>query len=296
MILLSNRDEFFERPTAKAHFWGTNDEILSPVDLQRPEHGTWIGMSRKGRICVLLNCHEDRSNDAVGQVSRGLFTRDFLVSEQPAGRWIEGVRQRIGDDRLAQAGGFWMLCGDVRDFRSHANRLRVFTNRSHEFHHETCGTDTICVSNGFDSTWEKLARGSELLDAAVSENEGSTNDDETALVDRLFGVLSDNTYPDAWLPSIYDLRKSIFIPRLQFPTGTYGTRTQTVVLIDNQGRARYIERNLDSNVNSDFTFTIDNWDAAQRDVEVDNKTGAAAASISEESRSASSSDTTAVLS
>lgn len=62
-ILLSNRDEYFKRPTERAHFRavGNNTKILSPLDLGRIEHGTWIGVSTEGKIAVLVNYRENDS-------------------------------------------------------------------------------------------------------------------------------------------------------------------------------------------------------------------------------------------
>lgn len=56
-ILLSNRDEFFRRPTKPAEFRqiSNNTKVLAPLDLARPEHGTWIGVTTSGKIAVLVN-------------------------------------------------------------------------------------------------------------------------------------------------------------------------------------------------------------------------------------------------
>ncbi|CUM68146.1 uncharacterized protein PRCAT00005863001 [Priceomyces carsonii] len=61
LILLSNRDEFFRRPTKPAHFreLASGTKILSPLDLGRPERGTWIGVTTSGRLAVLVNYRED---------------------------------------------------------------------------------------------------------------------------------------------------------------------------------------------------------------------------------------------
>lgn len=59
-VLLSNRDEYFKRPTMSAHIRNVGEgiKVLSPLDLERPEHGSWIGVTNKGRIAVLLNYRE----------------------------------------------------------------------------------------------------------------------------------------------------------------------------------------------------------------------------------------------
>lgn len=59
-ILLSNRDEYFKRPTETARFREINHKkILAPVDLGRPERGTWIGVDTTGKLAALVNFRED---------------------------------------------------------------------------------------------------------------------------------------------------------------------------------------------------------------------------------------------
>ncbi len=41
LIVAANRDEFFQRPTAPAHYWEDQPEILAGRDLEKM--GTWMG-------------------------------------------------------------------------------------------------------------------------------------------------------------------------------------------------------------------------------------------------------------
>lgn len=59
-VLLSNRDEYFQRPTEPANLrYFDGFDVLLPLDLGRAEHGTWIGVSSTGKIAVLVNYRED---------------------------------------------------------------------------------------------------------------------------------------------------------------------------------------------------------------------------------------------
>lgn len=61
-ILLSNRDEYFKRPTQRAHFKDYDGvRVLSPLDLGRQEHGTWIAVNTDGKLAVLVN-YREKSN------------------------------------------------------------------------------------------------------------------------------------------------------------------------------------------------------------------------------------------
>ncbi|MEE9254880.1 MAG: NRDE family protein, partial [Pseudomonadales bacterium] len=53
LIVAANRDEFHERPTAGAHFWGDHSQLLAGRDLK--EGGTWMGITRDGRFAAVTN-------------------------------------------------------------------------------------------------------------------------------------------------------------------------------------------------------------------------------------------------
>jgi len=62
LVAADNRDEFFERPTQPLHFWPDQLGVLAGRDTMREElqeRGTWMGVSKEGRVAVLTNfmCH-----------------------------------------------------------------------------------------------------------------------------------------------------------------------------------------------------------------------------------------------
>ena len=73
LVVAANRDEFFDRPTAAAQWWGEESQWLGGRDLRAG--GTWMGISRNGRFAALTN-YRDPSEKKPGAPSRG-----GLVSE-----------------------------------------------------------------------------------------------------------------------------------------------------------------------------------------------------------------------
>ena len=58
VMLAANRDEFFARPSAPAGFWADHPDILAGRDLQ--QGGTWLGLTRSGRIAAVTNFRDGR--------------------------------------------------------------------------------------------------------------------------------------------------------------------------------------------------------------------------------------------
>ncbi|ERS97104.1 hypothetical protein HMPREF1624_06433 [Sporothrix schenckii ATCC 58251] len=95
----------------------TTHKILSSRDLQRDEHGTWIGITTAGHFAVLTNFREDTPNDAAhpihGQRSRGGMVTAWLT----AGRdetTDEFVERMLSGPGVKGVGGFSLICGKLR--------------------------------------------------------------------------------------------------------------------------------------------------------------------------------------
>lgn len=80
-LLLSNRDEYYARPTKGAHFRTLENgtQILAPLDLARTEHGTWIGVTTSGKIAVLVNYREE---DNTRMYFPLWFTQNIILTSQ----------------------------------------------------------------------------------------------------------------------------------------------------------------------------------------------------------------------
>lgn len=79
LVLAANRDEFYARPASEAHWWEDAPNIYGGRD--RQAHGTWLAVSRDGRLAAVTNWTE-RERPAAAK-SRGGIPRAFLDSPLP---------------------------------------------------------------------------------------------------------------------------------------------------------------------------------------------------------------------
>lgn len=188
-IVLSNRDEFLARPTIRATWWPTpHNNVLAGRDLARPSHGTWLGITRQGRIAALTNYREESEEGATAAaVSRGEITKEFLLSEKDVEEWI----QEVLESRVySTVGGFSLMCGN---FKKTGKGYAVVSNRSSV---ESGGADYVlgkdeceCIglSNSlFHVEWPKVKMGKELLRKLKEED----IQDEEKFIEKCFELLS----------------------------------------------------------------------------------------------------------
>ncbi|KAL7276925.1 hypothetical protein RUND412_000069 [Rhizina undulata] len=231
LILLNNRDvEFLHRPTAPATFWeALHTHILSGRDLARPERGTWLGITRSGRIAVLTNYRESSSAAAFGIKSRGAIVTSFLTSTEACSTSTKNwIRKLLADGELEGVGGFSLFCGILRpdNEAGELKKFAVISNRTasgedgvEEGAHWIAGSpgETHGLSNSlFEHPWPKVTLGRQLLENVVAEAV-ENGEGEEKLLERLFGVLSHDTLPrpdgeNTYANDLEALRHSVFIP------------------------------------------------------------------------------------
>lgn len=228
LIVINNRDEFLHRPTSRAGWWpDPHTHVLSARDLARPVHGTWLGITKQGRIAILTNYHEDTCEKAIGACSRGTIVNSWLALPADSKQTTEEFVTRWASDENAikNIGGFNLVCGKVDE------PLAVLSNRVEEKDVNTRKAtsirwiaakpgQTVALSNTglSDRSWEKVISGEKLMEKAIAEHAASEGkEDEDQLIQRLLRVLSVDTLPrlnDAAGVEDYikHMPKSIFVP------------------------------------------------------------------------------------
>ncbi|KAI5290971.1 hypothetical protein KEM54_006840 [Ascosphaera aggregata] len=238
--------EYLHRPTARAQWWSDDPNILSARDLARPAHGTWLGVTRHGRIAVLTNFREKDTTNVgaiVGRISRGEIVGRYLTMgrDQTTEEYAEALRGKKGPLVGSEAGGFSLVFGDVRgpltvvsnrpsDYEVLGNGEIISTaardeSRNAKASRGDCligdgGCETVALSNvAFgDRSWPKIMLGEEKMKSAIEDSIAAT-DSEEGLIERLIGVLSSDTLPRVrnaqGVETYMDLLKeSIFIPAI----------------------------------------------------------------------------------
>lgn len=224
LILLSNRDEFLDRPTLPAYQWAD-----LPIFAGRDEKsgGTWLGHhqsqngTQNGRWATILNFREVAHPNA-NQPSRGKLVTDFLTSDLSPMAFAKQIK-------LNDYAGFNLVLGD----NNPKSRQAVLVNNR--------GVSPTALHNGLhvfsngqpDAAWFKCERlrtrvYQEVL-PLIAQHISTDRWEEVA-----FEVLSDtmqspkDKIPDTGLASeIEQALSSIFIEHNRL--NNYGTRTQSIL-------------------------------------------------------------------
>ena len=77
LCLISNRDEFYHRPTQALFQW-SDSPVIAGKDLQ--SGGTWMGVTATGRWAVVTNFRDGRDQQSY-PTSRGHLVQEFLESD-----------------------------------------------------------------------------------------------------------------------------------------------------------------------------------------------------------------------
>lgn len=222
LILLANRDEFYDRPTQKAHYWGGEGqaEILAGKDLQAG--GTWMGVGKNGKWAAVTN-YRDMDNIKKNAPTRGDFVPQFIKSKASAEQYLLELKKEA-----SKYNGFNLLVGDKNGIFHYSNISDAITEVQPGIHG---------LSNALLNTpWPKLNRAKEMLENLIQNNDFSKT--------TLFNLLNDHTkaldnqLPATGLPKEIEKElSSIFIA-----TGNYGTRCSTLLFIDKNEEMKFVER------------------------------------------------------
>ncbi|MEW4369817.1 NRDE family protein [Paenibacillus kandeliae] len=221
LIMATNRDEFYERPSAQAHRWEDMPYIIAGRDLLK--RGTWIGVSKVGQFAALTN-YRNPLEQAEGKRSRGELITNFLKEQQSPAEYM----QQMVEERY-QYPGYNLLVGD----------------RQNLYYYSNVGKEMMPLESGIygisnhllDTDWPKVRLGKQGLEQTVHQLD-TQQINEQQLADQLFALLQVTDRPeDEELPHTgislerERLLSSIFIHSQEL---AYGTRSSTVLLMSDE--------------------------------------------------------------
>ena len=223
LILLANRDEFYQRPTAALATWQDQPDIIAGRDLQ--QGGTWLGLSHKGRLAVVTNFRNGQREQ--NKRSRGELTRDFLSSDLSAEEWI--TRHQA---EFSQYGGFNLILGDSRGLWYCSNQLA----ERRELEPGVYGLSNALL----DSPWPKLQQVKQQLQTATESNR--LDDDQLLQIMKSEHTFPDHLLPDTGISTEWERSLSACFIQLE----NYGTRATSLITQSYSGQVRFIEQRFDA--------------------------------------------------
>jgi len=231
LIVVSNRDEYYARPTRDMHWWD-DAPILAGRDLQMG--GTWMGVTRGGRFAAITNY---RNVPADGKVparplSRGNLVKRFLCARDPAERWARNIRPTLPD-----YGEFNLLVHDGREL--------LYLNNYHDDEARRLEPGFYALSNSLlDSPWPKVDYARDRLRDSVEQAAHIGEDEIMELLDNL---ALQQTYAPHLLPRTgvpQEWEEILSSPFIVAPG--YGTRASTVLVMFATGEVKAVERNFEA--------------------------------------------------
>ena len=235
LLLASNRDEFWQRPTLPLAAWTLPGGATVYSGRDQRAGGTWLGFSPSGRVAMLTNVRNGEPDEAPR--SRGELVTRWLAGPGETPDW----QALTGDHKAGDYGGFNLVLGDLRD-----GHWLWLSNRPD---HVGSAGDPLPVNGGWhglhlrpgvyglsnaglDTPWPKTrqlkaatAQALDLLDQAASgANESWRHTLLNALLDRRLA-------PDPELPSTgipLERERQLSSPFVHMPDAGYGTRSSLI--------------------------------------------------------------------
>ncbi len=226
ILILANRDEFFDRPAKVAEFWKEEPSLLAGQDLT--SNGTWLGVTKKGRISFVTNRRDMREPKLESPISRGKLVEGFLKSNlSPA----DYEKQLLPD--LHHYEGFNLFLSDDSGAICISNKGNGTVSIEPGIH---------TLSNAFwNSDWPKTKR---LRESFEEIRKFHPSSEPLLPIESFFGILNDNqiasdlNLPDTGIGS--EREKLLSSIRISLPG--YGTRVSTILAISDAGKFFFYEK------------------------------------------------------
>ena len=227
LIVLANRDEFYDRATEPAGFWSEHPAIIggqdAAVSIKNQLPGTWLGMTRTGRISFVTN-YRDFKNIKADAPSRGQLVTSFLSSDYHPQEYLKNV-----SDQAHLYNGFNLVTGIENEFYYYSNIQKKIIKLD---------AGIYGVSNHLINTpWPKLIKGKDSFEHKITSG---MELNPAELLDLMTNeeIAADSDLPDTGI----GIEKERMLSAMFIKSANYGTRNTTLIMIQNSGHVSFMER------------------------------------------------------
>lgn len=233
LLLASNRDEAFDRPTLPLQRWVSpnGQTLISGRDGRAG--GTWLGLGERGRVAWLTNVRENDRRAAPR--SRGELPLSWIDGQESFSAWLDRL------DPQAYP-GFNLVVGDLGQPSWHwiSNRHEAGEKGLQAgLQHRRLGPGLYGLSNALlDTPWPKTVKLRQQMAQGLQRQA-----DAAAMDDLLWSALDDlepaddDRLPRTGVP--LQAERALSSVRVLFPEGHYGTRSSTVLRIETASAGRW---------------------------------------------------------
>ncbi|WP_058535106.1 NRDE family protein [Legionella saoudiensis] len=217
LMILSNRDEFYNRATAPAHYWDEAPGVFAGKDLV--SGGTWLGVNTQGRFSLITN-YRDPSHYNPERLSRGLLAKNYLLKNAPAPRdYIHEIAPTAENYN-----GFNLLVGTMRE-------LIYFSNIENKIKKLKPGIYGLS-NHLLDTPSYKVLKAKEMFQEIAPMLLSVQTPKE--IYTLLFPILENHQHaPEDLLPQTgvpLEFERALSPISVNIPSRQYGTRCSSIVL------------------------------------------------------------------
>lgn len=254
LVVVMNRDEFYDRPTSIAD-WSGDPAILAGRDMQDGRQGgTWLGMDRMGRIGLLTNIYTGKLNHMAQ--GRGFLVMDYLQGEVSASDYLRDVSLR------KVLYNPFNMCLFEKDPNNDKAYRSVYYCRGHMPNDEQSGPmlepeGPYDIDKGvhglgnhpMSKPYLKTTQGKAAFEDIINKyNHVGQKEKLIEAALELMCTRKDN-HPDPQMAfqggswsAFRDFHQQLSSICVDIPNKRYGTRAQTVIIVDYDDNVTFLER------------------------------------------------------
>lgn len=229
LLVVANRDEFYNRPAAQATYWKEDSAVFGGRDLEKM--GSWLAVNKNGRFAAVTN-YRDFTLPLDGEKSRGFIVNDFILGTQSSELFLKQI-QNEGS-----------LYGPMNVIVYDGEALFHYNNVTNSIQEVLPGIHSVSNAT-LNTPWPKLERMKSLVSSAIAQG---SNNLELIEIGQDLEKPADERLPSTGI-SIEMERElsSIFVLR-----EGYGTRCTTIVSQAADGSIEFIEQTYDEGKKGDL--------------------------------------------